>query len=278
MIGSPLEPEMNAAAQAPWFSFDTGLIPRKSVEAFAARGDLAGRKVAIATVSGDEAQTSAQVLPALQAAGITPVANGTLTMGGADPAVLGQQAGVLFQKAQASGADTLLLVGRAAQIVPQVLEKTTRRPRLLFTVIPAGYTTGKGQHDFGTLKDSVAGSQVVDWSDPALTACADTVTWADPNLAGRLVDPATVGGGQPTPGASMASACRNLALFTAIADKAGPALDYTTFRQAGNSPGRFHVPGFREDANYGPNTPDGAIPVRVTVYDPAGNRFVPAPN
>ncbi|GAA4969314.1 hypothetical protein GCM10023205_38220 [Yinghuangia aomiensis] len=278
VIGSPLDPDMNAAGQAPWFSFDTGLIARKSVEAFAARGDLAGHKIAIATVSNDQAQTDAQVLPALQAAGITPVANGTITLNGADPAALGQQAGVLFQKAQATGADTLLMVGGAAQIIPQVLEKTTWRPRLLFTVVPAGYTTGKGQHDFGTLKDAAAGSQIVDWSDPALTACADTVTQADPSLAGKLVDPATVGGGAPTPGASMASACRNLALFKAIADKAGPTLDYTTFRQAGNSLGRFHIPGFREDANYGPNTPDGAIPVRATVYDQAGNQFVPAAN
>ncbi|NUS56540.1 MAG: ABC transporter substrate-binding protein, partial [Streptomycetaceae bacterium] len=92
VIGSPLDTEMNAAAQAPWFSFETGRIPRKSVEAMAARGDLAGRKVAVVTVSNDQAQTDSQVLPALQAAGITPVSNGTLTMNGADPAALGQQA------------------------------------------------------------------------------------------------------------------------------------------------------------------------------------------
>ncbi|MFI1381845.1 ABC transporter substrate-binding protein [Embleya sp. NPDC020886] len=278
VIGGPMGAGMYAQARAPWFSFIGEDAAGRAVETFAARGDLAGRKVAVGGVVNDQAQIEQIVLPALKAAGVTPVATGYIAANASDPAAFAQQAGVLFQKAQTAGADTLLSVGAGAQLIPQYLEKTAWRPRQLFTALPDGYLTTKGEHDFSTLKDAVGATQVTDFADPALTACADTVTKADPTLTGKLVDPATVPSGRPTPGASMATACRTLALFAAITDKAGRNLDHATFQQAGFDLGTFHVPGFREPATYRRETPSGAIPIRAMVYDATANRFVPAAN
>ncbi|MDI2132945.1 hypothetical protein [Yinghuangia seranimata] len=276
VVGGPITAEEYKAAQAPWFSYLDGDDAKRTVELFAKRGDLAGHKVAVAAVAGDQTTTEKVVLPALAAAGITPVATGYITANASDPTAFSQQANVIFQKAQAAGADTLLNVGGAAHLVPQYLEKTAWRPRQLFTVPPAGYLTTKGRHDFGTLKDAVTAAATTDWSDPALLACADAVTQADPTLAGKLVDPTTVPSGQPTPGASTAAACQTVALFTAIADKAGKNLDYAAFQQAGFGLGTFHVPGYRDSATYTRDTPAGAIPVHAQVFDPATTRFVPA--
>ncbi|WP_436776380.1 hypothetical protein [Yinghuangia sp. YIM S09857] len=278
VIGGPMHAGMYAQAQAPWFSFLDQGNAGEAVEAFAARGDLAGRKVAVGAVATDQMQVEQLVMPALKAAGVTPVTTGYIAANASDPAAFSQQAGVLFQKAQTAGADTLLTVGGGAQLIPQYLEKTAWRPRQMFTVPPDGYLTTKGQHDFSTLKDAVTAAPLTDFSDPALTACADTVTQANPALAGKLVDPATVPSGQPTPGASMAAACRTLALFTAIAEKAGKNLDYPSFQQAGFDLGSFHIPGFSDPATYSRQSPSGAIPIRAMVYDAAVNRFVPAPS
>lgn len=278
VVGGPISKDAYAKAQAPWFSFYDDDGAARVVELLISRGEFAGRKVAVAGVANDQAKIEKLVLPALKAAGVTPVSTGYVAANAADPAAFAQQAGVVFEKAQAVGADTLLTVGAGAHLIPQYLEKTAWRPRLMFTVPPSGYLTAKGQHDFSTLKNAVSAAAPDDFADPALTACADTVTKSDPTLAGKLVDPDTVPGGQPTPGASLALACRTLGLFVAIADKAGRNLDDATFQQSGFDLGGFHVPGFPDEATYSRQDPAGALPLRAMVYDPAANRFVPSPS
>lgn len=40
--------------------------------------------------------------------------------------------------------------------------------------------------------------------------------------------------------------------------------------------GGWRFPGYVDDATYGPDTPHGALPSRIGVFDPAAKRFVPA--
>ncbi|MDI2130121.1 ABC transporter substrate-binding protein [Yinghuangia seranimata] len=278
LIGGPVSPQLAAQAGAPWFSDTDADVAAEAVRVLAGRGDLTGRKVAVVSNAHDQATTEKNVLPALQRAGVSPVTTGFLAETGTDAAALAQQSGVLLQKMQAAGADTVLAVGSVSATFPQLLEKTSWRPRLLFTVSPVGYLMDKAKHDYGTLKDAVTAAAVQDWDDPALKDCVATLEQADPTLKGKLVEPATVPAGQPTPGASLQVACVDMAIFKAIADKAGRDLTHASFQAAGFGLGPTHVPGYRESATFGPQTPHGAIPVRALVYDPAGKSFVPTPS
>lgn len=69
-------------------------------------------------------------------------------------------------------------------------------------------------------------------------------------------------------------ACRNLALFKAIADKAGQDLNYESFQNAGFNLGSFQDPGNAGRATYAQASPHGAVPVRLFTYDPAVQKFV----
>lgn len=278
LVGGAMPAALYARAQAPWFSDIDGDASAKAVEALAAYGDLTGRKIAVIADATSQADTEHVLLPALQAKGVTPVTTGYLASAVGDPAATQQQGTVLLQKAQATGADTLLLTGGAASQKPAILEKSKWRPRLLFTVHPSGYVQDKAKHDFATLTGSVVVNPVQDWSDPTIRECVRTVEQAIPAVTGKLVDPPTVAPGQPTPGGSLASACVNLTLFEAIAEKAGPNLDYASFRRAGSDPGTFRLPTYRDEATYSPQTPHGALPFRIQTYDAAGNRYVPAPS
>jgi hypothetical protein len=266
-----------AQATAPWFAYNSdGDAAADVVKVLSQRGDLTGRKVAVAAINFDQATVQNNVLPALQSAGVTPVATGYIPASGTDVAAFEQQSDVVLQKAQAAGADTLLIVGGAAQVLPQVIEKGTWRPRLLFTAEPVAYLGDKGARDFSILNGSVTAAQITDWNDPALQDCITTMTKADPSLAGKLVDPNTVPSGQPAPGYALQQACETVTLFKAIADKAGKNLDYSTFQQAGFGLGRIHLPGFKDDAAYSQQLPSGGIPVRAMVYDAASKSYVPA--
>ncbi|MGA4538956.1 ABC transporter substrate-binding protein [Uniformispora flossi] len=278
-IGTPLTKEQYAQAQAPAFAYTSAEAAAEAVRALAAHGDFAGRKVAVAAITTDQAQVDQQVTPALQVAGITPVVTGYIPANATDPAAFAQQTNVLFQKAQASGADTLLIVGGAAHSLPQALEKASWRPRLMFTTVPSSYLGAKGQHDFSILKDAVAAEPLTTWQDDQeLMSCAAALGVADPSLNLKLLDPRTVPAGQPNPGASLQIACQTLTLFKAIAGRAGKDLNYASFQQAGQTLGGLHIPGYLDPANYTPQTPNGAIPVAVVGYDPAGNRFGRATN
>ncbi|MFC9392753.1 ABC transporter substrate-binding protein [Streptomyces sp. NPDC057027] len=277
VIGGPQSRAVYAQAEAPWFSEQPGSdLAAEVVEVLARRGDLTGRKIAVVGGAQDQGSVEGALLPALRKAGVSPVATGYLQSFGVDAATLAQQTNVVLQKARSAGADTLLLTGTPAQTLPLVLEKTSWRPRLLFTDAPGGYQAASGKHDFGTLSGAVVATPDVVWSDPMLQECASTVEKADPRLAGKLVDPNTVPAGQPLPGVSLWTACLNLRLFTAIAGKAGTRLDYTTFQRAGLGLGAIHLPGYADDATYGPSSTSGSIPVKAKTYDPATNRFVPA--
>lgn len=276
LVGGLLSDAAYADAQAPWFSTERGADgSAESVRALIAHGDLTNRRIAVVGIATDQVAIDTGVTPALKAGGITPVASGILTTTN-DPAALGQQMGVLLQKFQSAGTDTVVVVGGAAAIFPPALEKAPWRPRLAFAVDPGVYLADKSKHDFGTLKDAVLALPRTDWNDPALQKCAKTVEAANPALAGKLTDPATAAAGQPTPGVSVQIACSTLALFRAIAERAGKNLDYASFQTAGQNLGTLHVPGYVDDATYGPKTPHGALPYRVSVFDPAAQRFVPA--
>ncbi|OHV29158.1 MULTISPECIES: ABC transporter substrate-binding protein [Pseudofrankia] len=272
LVGGSLTTESYAKAQAPWFSdLRGGDEVGDGLKLF--RGDLVGRKVAVVTYVGDKAVLDDTVLPGLRSMGVTPVQSGVLDAPLTDPAAVAQQTGVFVQKFQSAGVDTVLVVGGISTQFPAQLEKTDYRPRLLFTDVSQAraYSFDAGAHDFSTLRGAVALGLGTDFAEPANQECVHTVEAAVPGL--KIVDPDTVPPGEPAPGVSVSVACRYLALFTAIADKAGRDLTYQSFQRAGFALGSFQIPFYTDRATYSQNTPHGAIPDRRFEYDPAKKNF-----
>ncbi|ABW12560.1 hypothetical protein Franean1_3151 [Parafrankia sp. EAN1pec] len=275
LVGGTLSPDRYAKAQAPWFSYQRGGDEAaEGIKLFAADGGLDG-KVAIVSSLNEEGVMKTAIMPALKELGITPVAAGVLDAPATDPAAVAQQLNVFVQKFQSAGADTVIVVGGVSSEFPKSLEKTDYRPKLLFSEINQAelYSNDPGEHDFSTLKDAAAVGLGVNWNDPANLECVNTLVAAHPDLKETLIDPNDVESGEPQLGVSAGIACSSLALFTAIAEKAGGTLSYKTFQDAAFSLGSFHVPGFMDDATYGPSTPDGRIPPRLFEYSATEKNF-----
>ncbi|MGA4538951.1 ABC transporter substrate-binding protein [Uniformispora flossi] len=278
LVAAPQPKEAYAKAQAPWFAENSGDDQfADAVRILLDRGVYAGKKLAVIGDVQSQATVENSVLPLLRNAGATPVATGYLPAVGLDAAALAQQSGVMVQKARAAGADTVLLAGSAGQTMPAVIEKTDWRPRMTFVGIPYGYLLDKGKHDYSVLDGAQTASATLDWDhDPAMQECIATMEAAHPDLTGKLVDPNTVPSGQPNPSASLWTACINVTLFKAIAEKAGRTLDYRTFQESGFGLGSFHIPSYAENATYSRDSTSGSIPLHPMTYDPAANRFVPS--
>ncbi|GAA4983665.1 hypothetical protein GCM10023205_61920 [Yinghuangia aomiensis] len=278
VVGGPLTSKNYAQAQAPWFSDQRGGDEVGDAMAlFNADNALAGKKVAVVGVVNEQSLVSDTVIPALQKIGVTPVATGILDASFRDAAAVAQQTGVFIQKFQAAGADTVVVVGGMGGEFPKQLAKTDYRPRLLFTSSSSAsiYTGDANTRDLTPVTNAAALGPKTTWNEPTLQDCVATVESAIPALKGTLsVDPETVPAGKPTPQVSTQTACRALTLFKAIADKAGKDLNYETFQNAGFGLGPLQLPGNADKANYSRETPHGAIPMRLAVFDPAKRKFV----
>ncbi len=93
--------------------------------------------------------------------------------------------------------------------------------------------------------------------------------------AGLVIKPSsTVPQGQPDQFVSSALACQQMALLTAILQKAGPTLNYGTFAAAGNSLGKIVLPTFPDAWTFGaPPNADGNPKVYFFQWDPASDQF-----
>ncbi|UGQ11746.1 ABC transporter substrate-binding protein [Yinghuangia sp. ASG 101] len=279
VVGGPLTAKNYAEAQAPWFATERGGDEvGDSVDLFTANNALAGKKVAVIGVVNEQSLVNEIVVPSLQKQGVTPVETAIMDASFRDPAAVSQQLGVFIQKFQASGADTVVVVGGMGGEFPKQLEKTSYRPRLLFTGFnqAATYTGDAAAHDFdGVLKDAAALTAATKWDEPTNQACLTDIETRVPELKGKLtVDPATMPAGEPTPQTSAGSACLYLTLFQAIADKAGKDLTYESFQNAGFTLGPLQLPGFVDKADYTRQTPHGAIPMHLARYSPQQKKFV----
>ncbi|UGQ11033.1 ABC transporter substrate-binding protein [Yinghuangia sp. ASG 101] len=278
LVGASLTGKYYAKAQAPWFAYNRGGDEvADGVAQF--QSAMAGKKVAVIGTSGEQGLVNETVLPALKNLGVTPVETAIMDANSRDAAAIAQQMGVFIQKFQSSGVDVVVGAGGATGQFGRELEKTSYRPRVLATSLDMVKTyvdDHSAKHDFSTMNNALALGYQEKWTEPAMQECVATVEAAIPDLKGKLVDPDTIPAGTVAPHVSVMNACRNLALFKAIADKAGKDLTYQSFQNAGFSLGSFQVPGYADKANYSQQTPHGALPARVFTFDPAITKFVVA--
>jgi hypothetical protein len=72
---------------------------------------------------------------------------------------------------------------------------------------------------------------------------------------------------------SVVQACQNLALFQAIATKAGKNLTAATFQKAGNTLGAVHISGFG-NGTYSKAAPAGSFPLYLYKWSQSQGTFL----
>ncbi|OHV32819.1 MULTISPECIES: ABC transporter substrate-binding protein [Pseudofrankia] len=276
VLGGDLTAERYAKAQAPWFSDQRGGDELgQGLQLYIDKGELTGKKLAVVAYRDDQPTLDKVVLPALKAKNIPVTETGVLDADLTDAAAVSSQLNVFIQKFQSSGVDTVLLVGGSQSNFPAELQKTSYRPHLLFASnnTAGAYVFGAKSGDLSVLTNALSLGQAANFTDPAVNTCLPTIEAAMPELKGKIIDPALVAPKQPAWGTSEGVACRYLALFQAIATKAGKDLTYKSFQDAGFALGSFHVPTLVDGATYGRDTPSGDIPPRIFAWDPAKKGF-----
>ena len=276
-IGGAQTPSRLAQAKAPWFSTDAGEnLEINVVKSLAKAGKLNG-KVAVMSTAADQGLLNDKIKPALKAAGITPVASAVLDAPTNDTTATYAQAATISERFKAAGATQVILVGESApgSYLPG-LAKTDYRPQLVFADLNGtqAYTSNKG-NDFSVLKGSITGGPFGP-ADARLALPGPTKACMDvQRKAGLVIKPSSqVPEGQPDQFVSSALACQQMALLTAILQKAGPTLNYGTFAAAGNSLGKIVLPSFPDAWTFGaPPNADGNPKVYVFQWNSSTNQF-----
>ena len=276
-IGGAITPARLAQAKAPWYSTDAGEnLEIAVVKAMAQAGKLDG-KVAVLAESADQELLNDKIKPALAAAGIKPAQTAIMEAPTSDPTATMAEAQTISERLKAEGIQKLLLVGESAPgAYLQGLAKTTFRPQLFITDLNglAAYT-GSKTNDFSVLKDAISGGPFGP-PDARLALGGPTKACMDiERKAGLVIKPSsTVPQGQPDQFVSSALACQQMALLTAILQKAGPTLNYGTFAKAGNSLGKIVLPTFPDAWDFGaPPNADGNPKVYFFKWDPTTDAF-----
>ncbi len=277
-IGGVISQARLDQAEAPWFSTVAGAesVTARLVEAFATDGAFEGASVGVVAVADDQALMDDVTVPALEAADVEVVETAIIDAPADDQAAALQQVGVIAERFEAAGIDTVVTVANAALTTAQGLEATTYRPRLLATGFEslAAYITAADGFDPSVVAGSISGGYAtagIQYDDPAMTECAAPV---EAETGVTLPDPASVPPGDPEPFVSVYAACLQLELFRQIAEAAGDELNNGTFGAAGYALGETRLPGDGGSATYGPDSLDGNLPIYLLRYDEAEERLL----
>ncbi len=276
-IGGAQTPARLAQAKAPWYSTDAGENLEINVVKSLAKDGKLGGKLALLASAADLDLLNSKVKPALAAAGIKPMATVIMDAPTSDTTATMAQAETLSERLKADGAEKLLVVGESGPgSYLQGLAKTDYRPQLLFSDLNAlaAFTGNKG-NDLSVLKDSITGGPFGP-SDARLALGGPTKACMDvQRKAGLVIKPSsTVAVDQPDQFVSSALACQQMALLTAILQKAGPTLNYGTFAAAGNSLGQIVLPTFPDAWTFGaPPNADGNPKVYFFQWNPTTDQY-----
>ncbi len=276
-IGGAQTPARLAQAKAPWYSTDAGEnLEINVVKTLAKQGKLNG-KLALMATAADQDLLNNKIKPALAAAGIKPVSSAILDAPTNDTTATYAQAETISQRFKSDGATQVLLVGESApgSYLPG-LAKTDYRPQLVISDLTGiqAYTSNKG-NDFSVLKDAISGGPNLP-PDDRLALGGPTKACMDvERKAGLVIKPSSqVPEGQPDQFVSSALACQQMALLTAILQKAGPTLNYGTFAAAGNSLGKIVLPTFPDAWTFGaPPNADGNPKIFIAQWNPTAGQF-----
>jgi hypothetical protein len=275
VIGGAMTAELREAADPPWFTADASAdLGAEVIRAYAEQGALEGR-LGVVALSIDEAQLGREVVPLLDELGIEPVASGLIDdrvegEATASSLIEGSSVDEIAERFDDAGVEKVLVIGPAGGAWTYGLARTDYRPELLYTTLGGinAYVEDDAS-DVSLLEGARAGGlyegeEVL--NQPAMQECLGTQ-----EAAGVEVIPDD----SPLPITSAAIACRNVALFRAIAEAAGPEMTYGDFRQAGEGLGEVTIPGYPDPFRYGAAaSADGDPAAYLFRWDAASRSFV----
>lgn len=283
IIGGTQTTQLLAAAKAPWFNVTPidNLVEPATITAAAKAGVFKGKKVAVMSLSTEAPGLTTSVLNALGRSGVKPVATARVAANTSDPeASLQQIQGVVALKFKSAGANIVIPVGQAAQTWGTATATGSYHPQIVApSFVSLSAYTNAGKPNPAVVANAVTaylqplsvGTRAVGWNDPALQRCVSTV-----KSAGQSVNtPMGAVNSSNQTFVSVVQACQNLALFQAIAKKAGKNLTTASFQQAGNTLGSVHIPGLGNGI-FSKASPAGAFPLYLYKWSTAQSTFVPS--
>ena len=278
VIGGEINAERAAQAQAPWASSAPDAdLTAAVVRAFADRQLLDG-SVAVFASAIDQATVDNQVMPVLDELGIEPVEVGVFDAPAGDLVAAEAQIRPIGERFQASGADTVLIVGQSGQGWPTTFESdASYRPQLLFTddLGMTAFATNAATVDTSILDGALAGGDFgpdeARFEETSMQDCIATIEAAgievpSPDEVGA--DPSN----QPFQGPFFA--CSDVALMKAWFEAAGEDLNYGSLEAALNGLS-VHLPGDPTLRTYGPvPAADGDPTAYIVAWDAEQGRLV----
>jgi hypothetical protein len=284
IIGGTMTTQLLSGAKAAWFDttpIDNVLEPAV-VRAAAKAGVFKGKKVAVLSLSNEAPGLSSSVTNALKQSGVKPVASATVIANTSDPeASLRQIQGVVSLKFKSAGANIVIPVGQAGQTWGNATASGSYHPQVVAPNYNAfsAYAEGNGVSPAvvanavsAYLAPLAVGTKAVSWNDPALQKCVRTVKAAGQSVNSPM---ASIGSSNQTY-VSVVQACQYLALFQAIAKKAGKNLTTTSFQKAGNTLGSVHIPG-QGTGVYSESAPAGSFPLYLYKWSQSQKSWIPSP-
>lgn len=278
IIGGTMTEERLARASSPWFSTEPSSdLDLDALETFRDRGLFDAPFAVYGTVI--EPDLFDQTLARLSDLGIEPVAEAVLD---ADANDLNDQVAkvqLIVENFRTAGAETVLVVGSGPVSWANGAEGMSYRPRLLMTNADSANALAddSGARDLTVLAGAVLaalyGPNDEQFAEPLMQDCVGVLEAAGVEVP----DPGSLPDGAETdPFVSAHAACRNLTLFTAIAEAAGEVLNYGSFQRAGETLGAIQIPGYPDPFVFGPPpSSDGDPAVYLFGFDEAEVAFVP---
>lgn len=267
IVNAGLTQERLDRSTAPYASVN--VARERSIESFVADGAQQGlfAERTIAVLSTDAVEVAADIaIPTLNNAGVSVdfeyLIQGDGTLGSA---ALELASSVESMRAQ--GVDTVFVVGDAILAVNTFIG-TGFFPTLFFTDQGSATVTA-GRADLSLFEAVYTYGQASTSErseDPRFQQdCAAPWDALNPNAATR--NPAEVPEGEPNQTVGLLVACRALAVFTSIAEAAGPTLNNETFGAALDGLGEFDLPG-TESASLGDGKHDALDDLRLWIHNP----------
>jgi hypothetical protein len=277
VIGGTQSAERLKNAKAPWVTTQPGAqMADRVIKALKDNGSLDGKVGVFVGQAEDTATLNNDTVPALKAAGVTPVETAVMDAPVSDTAAIQSKVNLIAEKFKSSGVDTVVLAGQAAANWPTYMANNPYHPKLLFLDVIGvrAFATNKATTDTSILNGSIAGGpygpdQAI-FEEPTMQACIKTLTAAGV----KTPAPDTLSGdvsNQPYQAAF--NVCPVVDVLQALLEKAGKNLNYGTLATAIDGL-KVNVSGDPTPRVFGPTELDGNATAYLFSWDPTTKAYV----
>ena len=280
VVGGGMNVETAGQAEAPWLTWtpDTDQ-PETVTRALAEAGELDGT-VGVYGAERDQSTLEDTVVPVLDELGIDVVETAIMDAPADDPTAVDASVDVIAERFEASGVDTVVIVGASGQDWPTYAgDNASYRPKLLFleqTGARAFYTNA-ATTDTSVLEGSLLGGgygpDQARFEEAALQECVQIAT----DAGVEVPSPDEVGDDDPSnqPYQAAFQACPDVDIMRAWLEAAGEDLNYGTLAAAADGL-EVAVSGDPEARTFGPFPDgDGNPTAYLFAWDESAGEYLP---